>query len=134
MSNTGSCLCGEITYEYEGDLIATAVCHCTHCQRQSGGAFSVNLVMQLSQLSISGPIKTFEDRGESGDAVYVYRRFCGNCGSPIVSELVEPAGIIALKAGTLDDHSAVQPNVQAWCAHQQSWVDLPGIETKMETQ
>ena len=45
MSQTGRCLCGQITYEISGDLIATAVCHCDHCQRQSGGAFSVNLVV-----------------------------------------------------------------------------------------
>lgn len=124
MTQTGSCLCGDITYEFDGDLIATAVCHCDHCQRQSGGAFSVNLIMQESQVTVSGPIKTYEDRGVNNDAVYVYRRFCGNCGSPILSELVEPVGIVALKAGTLTDRSAVQPQVQAWCVDKQPWVDL----------
>lgn len=133
MAQTGSCLCGEITYEFEGDPIATAVCHCSHCQRQSGGAFSVNLLMQKSQLTVSGPIKTFEDRGEHGDAVYVYRRFCGNCGSPIVSELLEPPEMVAVKAGTLDDHSAVTPQVQAWCLHKQNWVDLGELHA-METE
>ena len=133
MTRTGSCLCGVISYEVEGEPIATAVCHCEHCQRQSGGAFSVNLVVREDQVSITGPIKTFEDRGESGDAVYVYRRFCGNCGSPIVSELVEPAGILALKAGTLDDRSSVQPQVEAWCVSKQPWVDLQGL-TSMERE
>ncbi len=28
MSRTGRCLCGAVSYEIEGDLIATAVCHC----------------------------------------------------------------------------------------------------------
>lgn len=133
MAQTGRCLCGEISYALEGDPIATAVCHCEHCQRQSGGAFSVNLVIQKDQVAISGPIKTYEDRGERGDAVYVYRRFCGNCGSPIVSELVDPAGILALKAGTLDDHSAVQPQVEAWCVNKQPWVDLPDL-TSMDRE
>ncbi len=41
---TGRCLCGAVTWELTGDLITTAICHCDHCQRQSGGAFSVNLV------------------------------------------------------------------------------------------
>ena len=127
MARTGRCLCGDITYAFDGEPIATAVCHCEHCQRQSGGAFSVNVVMQKDQLSIDGPIATYEDRGRSGDAVYVYRRFCGSCGSPIVSELVEPAGVVALKAGTLDDRSVVAPQAQIWCDDKQPWVELPGL-------
>jgi len=114
-----------VSYELEGDLMATAVCHCEHCQRQSGGAFSTNLIANVAQLKITkGELKTYEDRGRSGDAVYVLRRFCGDCGSPIVSELMEPEGLVAVKAGTLDDRSQVEPNVQAWCVDKQPWVDL----------
>jgi hypothetical protein len=134
MATTGGCLCGEITYEIAGDLIATAVCHCDHCQRQSGGAFSVNLIVHESQMAVSGTLKTFEDRGENDDSVYVYRRFCGNCGSPILSELVQPAGILAVKAGTLDDRSMVAPTVQAWCEHKQPWVELGGIEISLDRE
>ena len=94
MSGTGGCNCGQVTYEFEGDPVATVVCHCSHCQRQSGGAYSVNLVMPEGQLTIDGELSVFEDRGESGDAVYVYRKFCGSCGSPIISTFVEPAGIV----------------------------------------
>lgn len=131
MARTGGCLCGQITYELSGDLLATAVCHCNHCQRQSGGAFSVNLIALESQMAVSGTLSTFEDRGENGDAVYVYRRFCGDCGSPILSALVEPAGVIAVKAGTLDDRSDVVPNVEAWCEHKQPWVELTGVPASL---
>ncbi|MET0908448.1 MAG: GFA family protein [Ilumatobacteraceae bacterium] len=134
MSRTGQCLCGQITYELDGDLLATAVCHCDHCQRQSGGAFSVNLIVLESQMAVSGTLSTYDDRGEHGDAVYVHRRFCGSCGSPIYSALVAPAGVIAVKAGTLDDRSGVVPTVQAWCEHKQPWVDLPGIATSLDRE
>lgn len=131
MTRTGQCLCGQITYEISGDLIATAVCHCEHCQRQSGGAFSVNLVLLESQLNLSGTLSTYEDRGQSGDAVYVHRRFCGDCGSPIYSAFVEPAGVLAVKAGTLDDRSDVNPTAEVWCDHKQPWVDLPGMTASL---
>ncbi len=134
MTQTGRCLCGQISYELSGDVIATAVCHCDHCQRQSGGAFSVNLIAMENQLEVSGELTTFEDRGENDDAVYVYRRFCGSCGSPIYSAMIEPAGLIAVKAGTLDDKSAVAPNVEAWCEHKQPWVDLPGMAVSMDRE
>src|SRR3546814_17806443 len=63
-TRTGRCLCGEVTYEISGDPIATAVCHCEHCQRQSGGAFSVNVVMPASPLTISGTLQTYENTNE----------------------------------------------------------------------
>jgi hypothetical protein len=131
MSRTGRCQCGQITYDVSGDLIATVVCHCDHCQRQSGAAFSVNLIAHESQIAVSGTLSNFEDRGENGDAVYVNRYFCGDCGSPIYSALVDPAGVIAVKAGTLDDRSEVKPTVEAWCDHRQPWVELPGIGTSL---
>ena len=133
MTMTGRCLCGDVTYELTGDPIATAICHCDHCQRQSGGAFSVNLVAQPSQLAVSGELKTYTETGENDDGEYVYRRFCPGCGSPIVSELTGP-GIIAVKVGTLDDKSGVQPTVEAWCVDRQPWVDLPGMAVSMDRE
>lgn len=134
MTMTGRCLCGQISFELTGDLIATAVCHCDHCQRQSGGAFSVNLVAHESQLTVSGDLATYEDRGEHGDAVYVLRRFCGACGSPVVSALTGTEGVIAVKAGLLDDKSSVAPTIQAWCEHRQPWVDLPGMAISLDRE
>lgn len=135
MTVTGRCLCGAVSWELAGDVIATAVCHCDHCQRQSGGAFSVNLVAHESQLNVDGDLSTYGDTGDDGGAtVYVRRRFCGVCGSPIVSDLVESAGIIAVKAGTLDDKSEIRPTVEAWCESKQPWVDLPGMEVSLDRE
>lgn len=135
MTRTGRCLCGDVTYDITGDLIATAVCHCDHCQRQSGGSFSVNLVILESQLEVSGTLQTYEEMGEKGDAVYVRRRFCGRCGSPIVSELTQAGGgVVAVKAGTLDDRSDVRPNVEVWCVDKQPWVALPGMVASLERE
>lgn len=131
---TGRCLCGSVTYELTGDLLATAVCHCDHCQRQGGSAFSVNLVAHESQLTVHGELRTYEERGERNDDVYVRRKFCPSCGSPIVSELSKSAGIIAIKAGTLDDKSAVNPTIEAWCVDRQPWVSLPGMAVSMERE
>ena len=131
---TGRCLCGRVTYELTGDPIATAVCHCDHCQRQGGSAFSVNLVAHESQLAVTGELTTYDEMGELGDQVYVRRRFCSSCGSPIVSELALSPGIIAVKAGTLDDKSTVQPTVEAWCVDRQPWVVLPEMAISLERE
>ena len=134
MVRTGRCLCGEVTYELAGDVIATVVCHCEHCQRQGGGPFSVNLVAHESQLTVTGTLQTYVETGEHDDGEYVRRRFCGSCGSPIVSELAQTEGVIAVKAGTLDDRSAVRPTVEVWCDHRQPWVELPGMAASLDRE
>lgn len=94
----------------------------------------MNLVAHSSQLSISGKLQTYDERGEKGDDVYVRRRFCGTCGSPIVSELAKTDGVIAVKAGSLDDRSEVHPNVEVWCVDRQPWVSLPGMAVSLERE
>ena len=94
----------------------------------------MNLIAHESQLAVSGDLATYEDRGENDDAVYVLRRFCVSCGSPIYSALVETEGIIAVKAGTLDEKADVLPTVEAWCEHKQPWVDLPGMAVSMDRE
>lgn len=123
-----------MSYELTGDPIATAICHCDHCQRQGGGAFSVNLVAHQSQLAVNGELATYEETGEHGDGVYVLRQFCGSCGSPVVSVLAQTDGVVAVKAGTLDDKSGVRPTVEVWCVDRQPWVELPGMQVSLDRE
>ena len=71
----GSCLCGSIRYTCDAEPLLTAVCHCPHCQKQSGTSFSVIVAVPKDSLTIAGQtLKTFDDVGESG--LPVLRRFC----------------------------------------------------------
>jgi hypothetical protein len=94
----------------------------------------VNLVAHESQLTVHSELKTYEETGENNDNVYVRRRFCPSCGSPIVSELALTSGVIAVKAGVLDDKSTVSPNVEVWCVDRQPWVSLPGMAVSMDRE
>jgi hypothetical protein len=124
----GGCLCGRTRYRISAPALFTAACHCSHCQKQSGGAFSVNLGVPRESLTLEGaPLSVYRDTGESGLAVV--RKFCGNCGSPIVSELEAAPAISFVKAGTLDDVSGVKPQLDIWCDHAQPWVHL-GADTQ----
>ena len=97
-------------------------------------AVSVNLLARESQVTVIGDLRTYEEMGEKGDAVYVRRRFCGLCGSPILSELALSNGIVAVKEGTLDEKSAVLPTVEAWCVDRQPWVSLPAMAVSLERE
>ena len=65
---------------------------------------------------------TYKDVGDSG--LPVLRRFCSKCGSPIFTEAAATPTIDWLKAGTLDDTSWLQPQVNIWCDSAQSWVQM----------
>ncbi|MDT7838563.1 GFA family protein [Aquabacterium sp. OR-4] len=125
----GGCLCGAVRYQADAQPMVVALCHCTHCQRQSGSAFSVNVGVPKGSLRFTaGATAVYQDMGSSGQPVY--RHFCGRCGSPIFSDVVARPGMDWLKAGTLDDRSWVQPTLSLWCDSAQPWVSQPEGATR----
>lgn len=116
----GRCLCGKIRYVLKSEPSMTAVCHCTHCQRQSGGVFSTNLAIPERDYVQQGETKVFQDKGDSGQPVY--RHFCGDCGSPILSKVASMPGVVMVKAGTLNDFSGITPVVGIYTDHAAAWV------------
>ena len=51
-----------------------------------------------------------------------------------MSELALSESVVAVKAGTLDDKSTVQPTVEAWCVDRQPWVTLPGMAISLDRE
>ena len=124
----GHCMCGSITYSCDAEPVATAVCHCTECQRQTGTAFSLVVVVPRDALRVEGDtLSTYTTVGDdSGQEVA--RQFCGACGSPIVSLPDAMPQMAIVKAGTLDDRSWLEPQVHVWCDSAQPWVPLDAHE------
>src|SRR5689334_14024328 len=75
-------------------------------------------------LSIKGTLKTYADQGDSGKAVN--RRFCPDCGSPIITEAEALPDLVIIKAGTLDDTSWLKPTTEIYCDRAQPGVQLGG--------
>ena len=118
----GGCLCGSVRYMSEADPLMMAVCHCKNCQKQAATAFSVLVALPKGSLKIEGDMTAYNDMGTSGKAVI--RKFCGKCGSPILSEVEAAPNMDFLKAGTLDDTSWLKPQAQFWCDSAQPWQKL----------
>lgn len=82
MVYNGSCLCGAVKFECEGEPVAQAICHCTDCQHE-GGSFSDSAVFPPGTLKYTeGKPTKYEQKGFSGKNVEHY--FCGKCGSTLV--------------------------------------------------
>ena len=115
----GGCLCGAVRYKSDADPLLAVLCHCTNCQKQSGGAYSVNIMVPKGALDIQGNMATYVDTGDSGQPVG--RNFCGRCGSHITSEPAVLETLTILKAGTLDDSSRIRPAKEIYRDSAQQW-------------
>jgi hypothetical protein len=102
--------------------VFVGVCHRTHCQRQTGTAFSVRVGVPKPATSIQGQFKTFHDIGDSGQSIQ--RNFCPECGSPIFTDAAVVPGLAFIKAGTLDDTSWLDPKMHMYCDSAERWTSI----------
>jgi len=119
----GHCLCGQVSYTVDDgtEPIMTGICHCTECRRQSGSAWSCVVGVDEDAFHISGdPLKSYETIGTDTNQP-VDRQFCSNCGSPLVSRPAWSEGTVWIKAGTLNDPSWLEPELEAWTDSALPW-------------
>ena len=74
----GSCICGAISFEVQGNLPPPTACHCTKCRKHSGH-FEASTDLARSAITITGSDKiTWYQSSEK-----VRRGFCSVCGSSL---------------------------------------------------
>lgn len=96
--HTGSCLCGSVTYEIDGELGNIILCHCSRCRKVNGSAFgAVSPIASANFRVVKG-----EDVLRSFSVDGVHRFFCSTCASPIVSRRDAMPHIVRVRIGSLD--------------------------------
>ena len=130
---SGGCQCGKIRYEVTAEPTVVYACHCKECQRQSGSAFGMTVVVPKASFRVTkGSLKSSRREGESGRTVVGW--FCGDCGTRIYHSPGQLAENCNLKPGTLDDTSWLRPTVHVWLKSAQPWIRIPDDATKFDTQ
>jgi hypothetical protein len=57
-THLGSCLCQQTKFEIAGDFESFYLCHCKHCQKDTGSAHAANLFSTTAKLTwLSGETK-----------------------------------------------------------------------------
>lgn len=82
-------------------------------------------VLVRDAIEVVGGLSTYIDTGTSGQPVH--RRFCPSCGSPVLTQTpqADAAGLVFLKAGTLDETGNLRPTTHYWTERAQAWVHYP---------
>ena len=117
---TGSCLCGDIAFAYDGAIGSAAYCHCTDCRRCTGSAFNISVAFDAADFKITrGVPASFSKQAESGHEVTRY--FCANCGSPLYTTSATVPDRVFAKAGVIDDPALIRPTHQSWVRSAVPW-------------
>ena len=121
---TGGCQCGLLRYEVDAEPMSLYACHCTECQRQSGSAFGMSMLIPREALRfVKGTPRRYERTADSGRVIE--GDFCEACGvRPVHYPRANPKAAI-LKPGTLDDTSWLHPIGHIWTRSAQRWVPIP---------
>ena len=118
----GGCACGAVRYRLLSDPLFVHCCHCLNCQRQTGSAFVINLLIETAQVELTGADPTPVDVPREHGLHRIFR--CEHCQVAVLSEYDRP-GIWFVRAGTLDDPSGIRPDVHIYTRSKVRWLNLP---------
>jgi hypothetical protein len=98
-------------------------CHCRDCQRQTGTAFALNALIETDRITmLSGAPRPNAMPTDSGSPHDVYR--CPDCATAVWSDYGGRPALRFVRVGTLDDPSALKPDVHIYVRSKLPWVNL----------
>lgn len=118
MAYTGSCLCGGVRFEIDGELEPIQVCHCLQCRKAQGGPFATAIPVAATAFRfIRGEqlLKSYESSPGK------QRLFCGHCGSPVFSRRQALPGVVRVRAGLINEPLEVRPASHAHVGSKCNW-------------
>ena len=98
----GSCQCGAVSFEVDGELGAPDACHCSICRKLSGHYY-VGTEVSKDTLAITGS----ENLTWFQSSEKVRRGFCSTCGAPMFFEPIH-RDWISISMGVLDKPTGVK--------------------------
>ena len=128
----GSCQCGAIRYTLHSEPLFIYACHCRDCQKRTGSAFSMGLVVAAATLAVDGELTAWSRYSDEGNTNTRYS--CADCGNIIYGIGESNPDLAKLQAGTLEDTTDVAPDVHMWTCRKQAWVTLPPEVPQFDTQ
>ena len=119
----GGCACGEVRYRLTCDPLFVHCCHCLNCQRQTGSAFVINILIEADRVElVRGEPREVSVPRDGGLTQEIWR--CPACEVALFSYYGRP-DVRFVRAGTLDDPSAVEPDVHIYTRSKLPWITLP---------
>jgi hypothetical protein len=119
----GKCACGAVRYQLTSTPLFVNCCHCLNCQRQTGSAFVINILIENDRVKLlNGTPVAVDVPRDDGSTQKIFR--CPTCQVAVWSFYTRP-NLCFVRAGTLDVPSAVKPDAHIFVRSKLPWVTLP---------
>ena len=119
----GGCSCGAVRYRLTSEPLFVHCCHCLNCQRQTGSAFVVNLLIEADRVELlSGEPEPVDVPRDDDSMQRIFR--CPACQVAVYSVYTSPE-FHYVRAGTLDEPREITPDVHIFTKSKVDWVVLP---------
>ena len=123
VAREGGCACGAVRYRLTSDPLFTHCCHCLSCQRQTGSAFVINLLIETDRVELlAGDPQPVEVPRDDGSTQTIFR--CPACQVAVVSQYSRPE-VRFVRGGTLDQPGSIEPDVHIFTRSKLGWVAIP---------
>lgn len=116
---SGTCLYGTVRFEIKGEFESFYLCHCKHCQKDTGSAHAANLFSRSATLVWQSGAEAVTDFTLPGSRHS--RSFCKLCGSALPS--TQNADLLVVPAGCLDTEIATLPTAHIFLSSRAAWED-----------
>ncbi|MBE9561088.1 MAG: GFA family protein [Proteobacteria bacterium] len=118
---SGSCLCGEVSYQFTEDIKVFQYCHGSRCQKFTGSAHAANISVDPGcfQWTSGG---NAVGRYELAEAKHFATSFCKKCGSSL-PWLTQSKKAMVIPAGTLDDTPSMKPMHNIYYSDKAEWYE-----------
>lgn len=121
---SGTCSCGAIQYRLISAPMFVHCCHCLDCQKQTGGAFAINALIEADRVElVEGTPHAVTMPTESGRPHIIYR--CPNCQVALWSIYGGRQQVRFIRVSTLDEPHKTVPDVHIFTRSKVRWVALP---------
>ncbi len=119
----GGCQCRAVRYSVTAGPLGVYCCYCKDCQRMSGGAHTISMVVRREDVVL--PVTEVHGFDRAADSGRVVRMMgCAQCGTRVWNDPLPSATMVVLKAGTLDDMRWARPIGNIWTASRVPWAEI----------
>jgi hypothetical protein len=133
-STSGSCGCGAIRFELAEPAKLAGYCHCTRCQKRTGGASSAQTRIDgIAVTILAGEELMSVWRHADGGAE---KCFCSICGSHLFSRDPEAHRVLSVRMSAFDGDPGVRPSFRQYVDYGAVWEPIPddGLERHSENK
>ena len=118
----GGCQCGAVRYRLKASPLTVYNCHCKDCQRFSGAAWSMSMIVREEDFEVlSGQTVRYDRKADSGNVIAM--NFCAHCHGWLWNDPARP-GIKVARAGTLDNMDWAEPIGNIWTDSKAAWAKI----------